>query len=277
MNTIIAEQSKSIATLSWIIVILSVTTIVGGYLLVLFFLLRPVRKLTRAANEYTEGSTSESEGLDKFAKVKIRTKDEIEDLSNSMKKMEGDINKYIADLLSTHTKLEGAEKKADELKTLAEFDALTGAYNKRAYFEAEERLNGDIKEGKANFAISMIDLNDLKTTNDNLGHEKGDELIKGLSNIIKETFKASNLYRIGGDEFVVISENGDLKAIEELHKDFVDAINKSMKEKNIDGMGVSAAIGVAIYDSKLDNNVEDTFKRADRKMYENKKKMKGRN
>ena len=82
---------------------------------------------------------------------------------------------------------------------------------------------------------------------------------------------------MGGDEFVVISENGDLKAIEELHKDFVDAINKSMKEKNIDGMGVSAAIGVAIYDSKLDNNVEDTFKRADRKMYENKKIMKGRN
>ena len=193
-----------------------------------------------------------------------------------MKKMEGDINKYIADLLSTHTKLKGAEKKADELKTLAEFDALTGVYNKRAYFEAEERLNSEIKEKKAKFAISMIDLNDLKATNDNLGHEKGDELIKGLGNIIKETFKASNLYRIGGDEFVVISENGDLKAIEELHKDFVDAINKSMKEKNIDGMGVSAAIGVAIYDSKLDNNVEDTFKRADRKMYENKKIMKGR-
>ena len=276
MNTIIAEQSKSIATLSWILVILSVTTILVGYLLVLFFLLRPVRKLTKAANEYTDDSSSENKGLDKFAKITIRTKDEIEDLSNSMKKMEGDINKYIADLLSTHTKLEGAEKKADEMKSLADKDALTGVYNKRAYFEAEERLNIDIKEKKAKFAISMIDLNDLKATNDNLGHEKGDELIKGLSNIIKETFKASNLYRIGGDEFVVISENGDLKAIEELHQDFVNAINKSMKEKNIDGMGVSAAIGVAIFDPKHDNNVEDTFKRADRKMYENKKKMKGR-
>lgn len=275
MKDIVAEQSKSIATLSWIIVILSVVTIIGGYLLVLFFLLRPVRKLTKAANEYTKGSTSENEGLDKFAKIKIRTRDEIEDLSNSMKKMEGDINKYIIDLLSTHTKLKGAEKKADEMKSLADKDALTGVYNKRAYFEAEERLNKEIRDGKAKFAISMIDLNDLKVTNDTLGHEKGDELIKGLSNIIKETFKASNLYRIGGDEFAVISENGDLKAIKELHNDFVDAINKSMKEKNIDGMGVSAAIGVAIFDPKHDNNVEDTFKRADQKMYENKKKMKG--
>jgi len=275
MKDIVAEQSKSIATLSWIIVILSVVTIIGGYLLVLFFLLRPVRKLTKAANEYIKGSTSENEGLDKFAKIKIRTRDEIEDLSNSMKKMEGDINKYIIDLLSTHTKLEGAEKKADEMKSLADKDALTGVYNKRAYFEAEERLNKEIRDGKAKFAISMIDLNDLKVTNDTLGHEKGDELIKGLSNIVKSTFKASNMYRIGGDEFVVISENGDLKAIEELHKDFVDTINKSMEEKNIDGMGVSAAIGVAIFDPTSDNNVEDTFKRADRKMYENKKKMKG--
>ena len=276
MKDIVEEQSKSIATLSWIIVILSVVTIIVGYLLVLFFLLRPVRKLTKAANEYTKGSTSENEGLDKFAKIKIRTRDEIEDLSNSMKKMEGDINKYIIDLLSTHSKLKGAEKKADEMKSLADKDALTGVYNKRAYFEAEERLNKEIRDGEAKFAISMIDLNDLKVTNDTLGHEKGDELIKGLSNIVKSTFKASNMYRIGGDEFVVISENGDLKAIEELHSNFVDAINKSMKEKNIDGMGVSAAIGVAIYDPKLDNNVEDTFKRADRKMYENKRIMKGR-
>lgn len=276
MKDIVEEQSKSIATLSWIIVILSVVTIIVGYLLVLFFLLRPVRKLTKAANEYTKGSTSENEGLDKFAKIKIRTRDEIEDLSNSMKKMEGDINKYIIDLLSTHSKLEGAEKKADEMKSLADKDALTGVYNKRAYFEAEERLNKEIRDGEAKFAISMIDLNDLKVTNDTLGHEKGDELIKGLSNIIKETYKASNLYRIGGDEFVVISENGDLKAIRKLHQDFVNTINKSIKEKNIDGMGISAAIGVAIFDPKHDNNVEDTFKRADRKMYVNKKIMKGR-
>ena len=274
MDAIIAEQNKSIRTLAWILVILGVAAVVVGYLLVVFFLLRPVRKLTKAANEYTEGSGEE---LDKFAKINIKTRDEIEDLSNSMKKMEGDINKYIADLLSTSNKLEGAEKKADEMKSLADKDALTGIYNKRAYFETEERLNREIREGKARFAISMIDLNDLKVTNDTLGHEKGDELIIGLSNIIRDTFKSSNMYRIGGDEFAVISENGDLKDIEALEKKFAQAIVNSMKAKNIDGMGVSAAIGVAIFDPKTDNNVEDTFKRADKKMYQNKKIMKGRN
>ena len=273
MDAIIAQQNASIRTLAWILVILGVAAVVVGYLLVVFFLLRPVRKLTKAANEYTEGSGEE---LDKFAKINIKTRDEIEDLSNSMKKMEGDINKYIADLLSTSNKLEGAERKADEMKSLADKDALTGIYNKRAYFETEERLNKEIREGNARFAISMIDLNDLKVTNDTLGHEKGDELIIGLSNIIKETFKSSNTYRIGGDEFVVISENGDLKDITSLEKKFAHAIVNSMKAKDIDGMGVSAAIGVAIFDPKTDNNVEDTFKRADKKMYENKKIMKGR-
>ena len=276
MNTIINDQNQSIRTLAWILIALGVGAVVVGYLLVVFFLLRPVRKLTKAANEYTTDSTEGSEGLDKFAKVKIRTRDEIEDLSNSMKKMEEDINKYIADLLSTSTKLEGAEKKVDEMKSLADRDALTGIYNKRAYFETEERLNSEIRQRKARFAISMIDLNDLKVTNDTLGHEKGDELIKALSNIIKETFKSSNLYRIGGDEFVVISENEDLKNIESLEKLFVEEIVKSIKDKDVDGMGVSAAIGVAIFDPKTDNNVEDTFKRADKKMYENKKMMKGR-
>ena len=122
----------------------------------------------------------------------------------------------------------------------------------------------------------MIDLNDLKITNDTLGHEKGDVLIKGLSNIIKDIFMSSTTYRIGGDEFVVISENGDLKDIKNLEKKFAKAIVDSIKEKSLDGMGVSAAIGVAIFDPKTDNNVEDTFKRADKKMYENKKRMKGR-
>ena len=274
MDAIIADEDNSVRTLTIILLILGVGSIVIGYLLVVFFLLRPVRKLTKVANEYTSGANEGSDGLDKFAKVKIRTRDEIEDLSNSMKKMEEDINKYISDLLNTSNKLGAAVKKADEMKQLADIDALTGIRNKRSYFEMEERLNEQIKQGKAEFAISMIDLNDLKVTNDTLGHEKGDELIVALSKIINDTFKSSTAYRVGGDEFVVVSENGDLKEIDKLQKKFVSEIINSINHKRINGMGVSAAIGVAIFDPRTDNNVEDTFKRADKKMYLNKKKMK---
>ena len=270
MDKIAAEEARNTWLLIVILVLLGIIAVIAGYLLVLFMIIKPVRKLTKVANEYIAGN---NESLDKFAKVSVHTADEIEDLSNSMKKMEEDINKYIDDLLSTTTKLEGAEKQADEFKHLADKDALTGLNNKRSYFEHEERLNEDIKKGKAKFAITMIDLNDLKVTNDTYGHEKGDALIVALSKIITKVFANSTHFRIGGDEFVVISEDEDYENISKLEKTFISIIEKSIAKPK-DDLLISAAIGVATFDKDNDNNVEDTFKRADSKMYQNKKEMK---
>ncbi len=259
MDAIIAKEQENTRTLVIILVSLSTGTVLIGSLLVLFFLARPLRRLTHAANEYTAGDDG---GLSKFARISIRTKDEIEDLSNSMKKMEKDLNHYIADLL-------GAEKKVDEMKHLADKDAMTDMNNKRAYFEIEERLNREIRENRARFAISMIDLNNLKLINDTLGHEKGDEAIIALATSIKETFRNSMTYRVGGDEFVAVSENDDLERIDDLEKELRNAL--AAKDDTL-----AAAIGIAIYDPKVDNNFEDTFKRADSKMYQNKKEIKSR-
>lgn len=259
MDSIVKEELNNTKTLTIILVSLSIAAVSVGFLLVLFLIIRPIKTLTKAANEFIE---SDEEELNKFAKINIKTKDEIEDLSTSMKKMENDINRYIVDLL-------GAEKKVDEMKSLADIDALTGMFNKRSYFEIEERLNEEIKLNKAKFAISMIDLNDLKVINDNFGHENGDQIIVSLANIIKEIFVDSNAYRIGGDEFVIVSENEQYDNIEKLEKDFKKKVmSKSSK--------VKAAIGVAKFDPSFDNNFEDTFKRADANMYINKKDMKNR-
>ena len=271
MDEIVAEENRSITTLIIILISLGVGAIMLGFLLVLFMIIKPVRKLTKVANDYIEGN---NDSLDKFAKVKVNTSDEIEDLSNSMKKMEEDINKYIDDLLSTTNKLGVANKKADEFKILADRDALTGLNNKRSYFESEERLNEEIKAGKARFAISMIDLNDLKITNDTFGHERGDVLIIALSKIVKTVFAKSNIYRIGGDEFAVISENEDYDNVDKLVKVFISSIKHTMEKVNDENIYVSAAIGMSKYDPDVDNNVEDVFKRADKKMYQNKKMMK---
>ena len=257
MDDIIAKEGSNTRELTILLISLSAGAVLVGFLLVLFLIARPVRILTKAANDYTKGDDQE---LNKFEKIRIRTKDEIEDLSISMKKMEKDINHYIVDILD-------ANKKASEMKQLADRDALTGMNNKRSYFEIEERINEEIKQGKAKYAITMIDLNDLKGINDNLGHEKGDEAIVSLSNLIKETFKHSETYRIGGDEFAAVSENEDLNNIQKLEKDLREKIKTKAN-------GISAAIGVAIFDPKTDNNFEDTFKRADSKMYQNKKAMK---
>ncbi len=271
MDEIVARENQYITTLTITLVSISAASATIGFLLVLFLAIRPIRKLTKVAEEYVPGTHEE---FNKFSQINVNTRDEIEDLSISMKKMEADINLYVKDILSTTTALETSEKKAEELKYYADRDALTGVMNKRAYFEEEERLNQEIQKGRAKFAVSMIDLNDLKITNDTLGHERGDDVIVGLCRIIQSVFTKSDIFRIGGDEFVVISEKDDLKDIKRLESEFVDVINKSRVFPKQE-FAVSAAIGVAIYDSKLDNNVEDTFKRADADMYKNKKTMKG--
>ena len=190
--------------------------------------------------------------------------DEVQELTESIKFMEESVVDRINELVEVNNALTNSEEQKEKMTVLAKVDSMTGVYNKRAYFEMEERLNQEISKGHADFSITMIDLNDLKITNDTLGHEKGDALIVKVVEVIKNTFIHSNVYRVGGDEFVVLSEGTDYKNIKKLEKEF--------KEFSKD---ISAAIGVAIYDSKIDNNVEDTFKRADRKMYENKKEMKG--
>ena len=267
MDEIVAEENITIRTLTIILLSVGVGATIIAYLLVLFLIIKPVRILTTTANEFTKG---DNDKLMKFSQIKINTRDEIEDLANSMKKMEEDINHYISDLLSTTTKLEGAERKADELKYIADRDALTGLMNKRSYFEKEEQLNKKIKDGNAKFAVTMIDLNDLKITNDNLGHEKGDILIKAISSIAKKVFALSSVYRVGGDEFVVISESEDYQNIKKLRTLFLTVIEQTSD----DVIKLSASIGTAKYNPNEDNNVEDVFKRADAEMYKMKKAMK---
>ncbi len=268
MDAITAKEQAEVNKMAWVLATLGALATLLGFFLVVFLIIRPMRKLTKVANEYTY---SDKDGFDKFNHIKIRTADEIEDLANSMKKMEGNLNQFIADLTSTKVQLHGAEAKADELERIADIDALTGVGNKRAYYEAEEKINAAIRAKEdVRFSISMIDLNDLKEINDTQGHDSGDDLIVALSNIIKGAFPDASIYRIGGDEFAVIYE-GDLAPRSNASvKRFAVAMNESKSGAR----PVSAAIGMVHYDARIDNNVEDALKRADAKMYENKRALK---
>ena len=122
----------------------------------------------------------------------------------------------------------------------------------------------------------MIDLNFLKRINDTYGHERGDIAIKKLCKIICHVFKNSHVFRIGGDEFIVILEKEEFFNAENLVKEFKSQINLISKDVSIDPWErVSAAIGYAAYDENLDSSVTSLFRRADKAMYAYKKEMKG--
>ena len=86
-------------------------------------------------------------------------------------------------------------------------------------------------------------------------------------------FAHSPVFRIGGDEFVVILENSDFDNADSLLNSLKSALSESQKAEN-EWERVSAAAGIAVYDPAIDEGVESVFKRADMTMYENKKKMK---
>ena len=159
-------------------------------------------------------------------------------------------------------------KRLAQAQSRASIDALTGIKNKHAYLEAEEKLNLRISEGgPVEFAVSILDINDLKTVNDTAGHQAGDRYIREACMIVCKTFKHSPVFRIGGDEFAVISQGEDYEHIEDL----VNAISEQ-NEKARESNGIVMACGMAKYEN--DKCVATVFERADDRMYQNKNDLK---
>ena len=153
-------------------------------------------------------------------------------------------------------------------------DSLTLVRNKAAYVEAVELLEKSMAEGEETpFAVLMIDVNNLKLVNDQHGHDHGDEYLKGCCQLLCDVFQHSPVFRIGGDEFVVILEGDDFVRRHVLLDEFDARMEASLSSPNA-WERYSMAKGMAERE-KDDASYFNVFKRADQIMYENKRKMKG--
>ncbi|MBP5529425.1 MAG: GGDEF domain-containing protein [Lachnospiraceae bacterium] len=182
---------------------------------------------------------------------------------------------FVIGLENIDEEVKKEEEQLRELTTQREFarkDELTGVKNKNAYREFEDLMQKRISGGSpiSPFAIIVCDINNLKIINDTAGHKVGDEYIIEASKLICETFTHSPVYRIGGDEFVVVLNAGDYINREKLLKQIRAVVIKNIGKKE----GVVIATGIADYDSINDKTLSDVFERADAKMYENKKFLK---
>ncbi|MBQ9900321.1 MAG: GGDEF domain-containing protein [Acholeplasmatales bacterium] len=191
----------------------------------------------------------------KFAK-KIDDNQRLESTSN-LYEANRLVNAYNA-LLDRHMEFE------NDLKEVAEMDALTGLPNRYCY---NEFLKNQTLDGRS-VCVFLFDINNLKYVNDTFGHNKGDELIKSASECIKECFldeEKKNCYRIGGDEFVAILDNIYEEDIEKLLTRF--KVQQEVKN-------VSIAVGYSYSKNVLSIGYEKLIIDADQKMYENKNEMK---
>ncbi len=172
---------------------------------------------------------------------------------------------------STRRELE-AKKALGTAMSMATRDSLTGVKNKMSYSQYEAEINRKISDGGMNdFSIVVCDLNELKMINDTLGHNVGDESIKGACAEICKKFKHSPVFRIGGDEFAVILVGEDHFN----RRNIIRSLRAQMSRQRSDGKP-SLACGIADFERERDLELADVFNRADMDMYSNKKKMKRR-
>lgn len=160
----------------------------------------------------------------------------------------------------------------DNVSAKAYSDALTKVKNKASYELAQERLQERMEQGSCEFALVMLDVNDLKAMNDLYGHHSGDEYLRACCHVICKVFAHSPVYRIGGDEFVVLLEDEDYRQRDELIVKLDEEVALSSGQPD-PWMRVSLSKGVAVY-GEGDTSVDEVFDRADKAMYEDKRRSK---
>jgi len=181
----------------------------------------------------------------------------------------------LAVMLVNYRSMRQWEQKAieerDKAHDVAFRDPLTGVKSKHAFAVAEGEMETKIVDGEASdFGVIVCDVNGLKHVNDTLGHKAGDEYTRAACMMLCDHFKHSPVFRIGGDEFVVLLTGGDFEPRHEI----LAAINAEI-EGNIGQGKVVISLGLADFDTAKDASFHEVFQRADNIMYERKMELKG--
>ena len=177
-------------------------------------------------------------------------------------------------MLINHLSMRRWESKAvqerDAARETAFKDPMTGAKSKHAYLLHEQEINRGIESGGAEkFAVVVCDVNGLKKINDTLGHKAGDEYIRKAFEMICDIFQHSPVYRVGGDEFVVVLKGRDFI----IRKELLLALH-DRSVANIGSGGVVVSGGLSDYREGEDKDYHEVFERADGQMYEEKQLLK---
>ena len=151
----------------------------------------------------------------------------------------------------------------ESITYLSYHDQLTGLYNRRFFEEELRRL-----DTKRNLPITLVmaDVNALKLTNDAFGHKTGDRLLCAAADVLRVCCREDDIIaRLSGDEFVILlPHTGSDKAAE-----IVDRIRELCDKTHVDAVALSVSFG---WESKSeeDEDIQDTFKRAEDHMYRQK-------
>lgn len=238
-----------------------------GLLFILLLLLwmrrnvtRPLRQLDDSVSAYADETAGRRDPDELIFKApEINTKNEVKTLSDSITKLSEDMRDYVRDIIAA--------------EDVAYQDALTHVKSTAAYAAKSQELKQAIEDGTASFALVMFDLNSLKVINDKYGHERGNDYIVGACNLICNVYDHSPVYRVGGDEFIVVLEGHDYEHRDDLLAKIRETLSVTMNDMDVDPWNrYSSASGMAVYGEG--DTLDTVMKRADEEMYEVKAQLK---
>ncbi len=164
-----------------------------------------------------------------------------------------------------------SRKKYSIMLSEADYDELTQVFNRKSGMKKIKELYSQNKVFKNNFVICFLDVNNLKLVNDRFGHPEGDELIKTVSGVVKNSLRDVDfMVRYGGDEFIVIFQNckiDDAKSAWKRIRTKFEVINYRLEKP----YRISVSVGFASMDEHPDFSAEELIDIADVRMYRNKR------
>lgn len=178
-----------------------------------------------------------------------------------------DIDSIRMKILSLHDEL---YVQIANVKEQAYLDGMTGVRNKASYLNTEKHINEKIKEGKAAFAVIVFDMNGLKGINDDLGHEFGDMAITDATKVLATVYNKGEIFRIGGDEFIVIMNTVSEAEVQNSMSRLEYQIAADNLHEKPYKRPLSMSMGYAIFRQGEDKEYKEVFHRADKNMYADK-------
>ncbi len=170
----------------------------------------------------------------------------------------------------------GRKRLEQEIRSLALTDELTGLYNRRGFTLLAEQEMKLSYRFKRSILLFFVDVDDLKTINDTLGHAHGDLALKEVAAILKEIFREADIpARFGGDEFVVLAPDSSMESADIL----TNRLQTSLEARNRQGKRpyhLTLSMGIARYDPEAPCTVTELIAQADDLMYRQKQARKGK-
>jgi len=162
------------------------------------------------------------------------------------------------------------------LEQASSTDPLTGLLNRRCFMEAFEERYARSAGRRMNAALFFVDLDNFKLVNDTHGHQRGDMALKALARILREQIRSRDLAaRMGGDEFALYVEDINHAAAEQKGCELILAAAGLTDFSGDPDRPLGLSIGIAVCDPRRQEPAEELIERADRAMYQVKRRGKG--